>query len=76
MKKRLQDLLDNQPEEEHQAIVKQSHHILFGTKCHLHRQGKFIYDREELKAAIKALPLKARHTTRNLAARLGMSVSL
>jgi hypothetical protein len=68
MKKRLQDLLDNQAEEEHQAIINRSHHILFGTNCHLRQQGKFVYDREELKAAIKALPLKARRTTRNLAA--------
>jgi hypothetical protein len=72
MQAKLAPLLDNHPEEEHQAIIAANHHILFGTAHKDRRQGKFKHDRDGLRHAIKQLPVKARRTTHNLAAILGL----
>jgi hypothetical protein len=48
MEQSLHDLLSNQPEEEHDAIIQQSHHILFKNRLADKRKGKFKHDREAL----------------------------
>jgi len=48
---------------------------LFDTKLHTRRKGKHIYDREELKNEVLAMPFSKRRRERHLAAQLGMARS-
>jgi len=47
----------------------------FETKLHLCRKGKYVYDREELKQRVLAIPFSKRRKERHLAAQLGMARS-
>jgi hypothetical protein len=75
MARKLATLLDNQDEENHHHIIRENAHILFGTGHSSRRKGKYKYDRDELEAAVEALPLKQRQTVRHLGANLSMPKS-
>jgi hypothetical protein len=75
MSRSLSTLLNNHPDEEPQALIDRSHHILFGTRQSNRHLGKFKYDREQVKQQIKALPFKQRRTLRNLSARLNIPLT-
>jgi hypothetical protein len=68
-------LLDNQDEETHHHIIRENAHILFGTGHSSRRKGKCKYDRNELEAAVEALPLKQQQTVRHSGANLAMPKS-
>jgi len=75
MNKKLAPLLSNHPVEEHAAIIQQNAHIIFGTGHAARKQGKFKYDRAELMAALKLIPLKKRRTVRKAAGQLSIPSS-
>jgi hypothetical protein len=75
MARKLADLLSNHPEEDHERIITESHHILFAT-CHsLRRFGKYKHDRDELREAIKDVAFKDRRTYRHLASTMDMPLT-
>jgi len=47
----------------------------FETKLHWRQKGKYVYDREELKQRVLAIPFSKRRKERHLAAQLGMARS-
>jgi hypothetical protein len=75
MVKSLQTLLSNHPAEEPDAIINANPHILFGTKQHLRRYGKYKHDRVELCGKIRSIVFKSRRTRRQLAAQLQLPLS-
>jgi hypothetical protein len=73
MTRALAPLLSNQPEDQHDAIIKANSHILFSTKHSERKKGKFKYDREEMLATIASILIKERRSVRKLAAKIGMA---
>jgi hypothetical protein len=72
---KLAPLLYNQDDEEnHHSIIQQNAHghILFGTGLSSRKKGKVKFDQEKLKAAVQAMPLKQRLTTRYLSHKVGV----
>jgi hypothetical protein len=75
METSLHTLLNNHPEEEHDAIIQQNSHILFVVKHCDRRKGKYKYDRQQLRANIRSIPYKERRTHRLLASKLKMPLT-
>jgi hypothetical protein len=73
MSLKLAPLLINQDDTStHAEIIREHAHILFGDGKASRRKGKYKYDRDDFKAAVKAIPLKQRRSIRKLAAQVGI----
>jgi hypothetical protein len=75
MQAKLAPLLDNQDENKHNGIILQNRHFLFETDQSKRRKAKYKYDRAELDANIRAIPLKQRQSLRSLAGQVGVPMS-
>jgi len=75
MNKKLAPLVSNQPPEEHAAIISQNEATIFGVAHASRKKGKYKYDRTELMAALKLIPLKKRRTVRKCAGQLSIPSS-
>jgi hypothetical protein len=76
MNKKLAPLLINQPDAStHAEIIREHAHILFGDGKASRRKGKYKYDRDDFKEAVKAVDFKDRRSIRKLAAQVGVPKS-
>jgi hypothetical protein len=72
MRIKLAKLLSNHPEEDHIGIISAGEHFLFGTAQAMRRKDKFIIPRDEIKAAVLAIPQHERPTMRHLSVKLDL----
>ena len=76
MNNKLAPLLINQDDAStHAAIIREHGHILFGDGKASRRKGKYKYDRDLFKEAVKEVPFKDRRSIRKLAAQIGIPKS-
>jgi DNA-binding transcriptional regulator YdaS (Cro superfamily) len=75
MRDKLAPLLITQPVVMHPEIIRNNHALLFGDGKSSRKRGKYKYDRDEVDAAIKAVPVKMRRSVRKVAMRIGMAKS-
>jgi hypothetical protein len=75
MQAKLAPLLDNQDENLHNGIILQHRNILFETNQSQRRKNKYKYDRVDLEAQVRAIPLKQRQSLRSLSAQIGVPIS-
>jgi hypothetical protein len=72
MNLKLAPLLINQDEANHATIIRENAHVLFGDEKSKRRKGKFKYDRDEFKEAVKGVELKSRRSIRKLGRQIGV----
>jgi hypothetical protein len=75
MRDKLAPLLITEPADMHAEIIRNNHAFLFGDGKASRKKGKYKYDRVEVDAAIKMVPVKLRRSIRKVAMRIGMAPS-
>jgi hypothetical protein len=75
MRDKLAPLLITQPVHLHPEIIRNNHSFLFADGKASRKLGKYRYDRDEVDAAIKAVPVKLRRSVRKVAMRISMAPS-
>jgi hypothetical protein len=75
MRDKLAPLLITEPIDMHAEIIRNNHAFLFGDGKSSRKKGKYNYDRVEVDAAIKMVPVKLCCSIRKVAMRIGMAPS-